>query len=193
MQPAPHAASSSLGREKGYRTLTYYLSNGLGDDFTNPSVAQMEEVLRDLDPDDEEHGAAWLSDGRGTSIEYTIDGNLSYGSIEAGHRHLPKVSREKVLELWVLFSNRELDAIEREPWQPGTRAPLSAEERARHARWVEESYRAEARQFYDTFGSERSDRSCRAPECTRGTVEYSVFCRPHHYENVRGHKSPFDD
>jgi hypothetical protein len=49
------------------------------------------------------------------------------------------------------------------------------------------------RDFYQLLGSERSNEKCRIPECNRGTVEYSVFCRVHHFENVKKKPCPFND
>src|SRR5262249_53118173 len=42
------------------------------------------------------------------------------------------------------------------------------------------------RDFYDSLGAEREGVSCRHPGCTRGAVSTSVFCRRHHFEQVRG-------
>ena len=42
------------------------------------------------------------------------------------------------------------------------------------------------RQFYGGLGEERSGTSCRKPDCDRGTIQFSVFCRDHHFENIKG-------
>jgi hypothetical protein len=47
------------------------------------------------------------------------------------------------------------------------------------------------RTFYDSLGAERAGIPCREPGCTRGSVEYSVLCRPHHFESVKRKASPF--
>jgi hypothetical protein len=48
------------------------------------------------------------------------------------------------------------------------------------------------REFYESLGPEDSAKTCRREGCTRGTVKFSVYCRPHHYEKVKGKPSPFD-
>jgi len=47
-------------------------------------------------------------------------------------------------------------------------------------------------QFYDGLGAERVEKPCSEPGCQRGSVKFSVLCRPHHFENVRKKKCPFD-
>jgi len=47
------------------------------------------------------------------------------------------------------------------------------------------------RKFYDSLGIERTDSRCRHDECTRGTIEFSVFCRVHHFEQITKKPCPF--
>ena len=47
--------------------------------------------------------------------------------------------------------------------------------------------------FYESLGEERGDHHCREETCNRGAVLLSVFCRVHHFVNVRGRTCPFDD
>ena len=49
------------------------------------------------------------------------------------------------------------------------------------------------RAFYDALGPERSDVPCRAAGCVRGAVGLSVFCRVHHFRQVKGRDCPFRD
>jgi len=48
------------------------------------------------------------------------------------------------------------------------------------------------RTFYDSLGPERADVPCKEPACTRGSVAYSVLCRPHHFESIKRKASPFN-
>ncbi len=64
--------------------------------------------------------------------------------------------------------------------------PLTKEQIADHYRHLD-------RQFYDALGPERELLRCRSVGCTRGSVSLSAFCRPHHFESVKGRPSPFDD
>jgi len=49
------------------------------------------------------------------------------------------------------------------------------------------------REFSDKLGPEDSSKTCRRDGCERGVVSLSVFCRRHHFENVRKRPYPFDD
>lgn len=42
------------------------------------------------------------------------------------------------------------------------------------------------RTFFESLGVERQNTECRHPDCSRGTVQFSVFCRRHHFESVKG-------
>jgi hypothetical protein len=48
-------------------------------------------------------------------------------------------------------------------------------------------------EFCDKIGLENSSKQCRRDGCNRGVVELSVFCRRHHFENVRNRPYPFAD
>jgi hypothetical protein len=48
------------------------------------------------------------------------------------------------------------------------------------------------RDFYDSIGAESSEMRCRREGCHRGTVNLSVFCRKHHFENVKLRPCPFE-
>jgi hypothetical protein len=47
------------------------------------------------------------------------------------------------------------------------------------------------RKFYDSLGPERLNTKCRAPDCSRGTVKFSVHCRVHHFEQIWNRACPF--
>ena len=47
--------------------------------------------------------------------------------------------------------------------------------------------------FYRRLGLERSDVTCKHTGCTRGAIALSVFCRVHHFEQVRKKACPFND
>lgn len=57
----------------------------------------------------------------------------------------------------------------------------------------EESLRRLDREFADSLGAEDESKPCRRDGCERGTVKLSVFCRRHHFENIRNRPYPFDD
>ncbi len=47
--------------------------------------------------------------------------------------------------------------------------------------------------FYKTLEAEVPGTRCRKEDCPRGTVKFSVFCRVHHFENLKGRPCPFAD
>jgi hypothetical protein len=49
------------------------------------------------------------------------------------------------------------------------------------------------REYYDFFGPENAEKTCRSPNCSRGTVQFSVFCRTHHFESVMRKVCPWTD
>ena len=58
---------------------------------------------------------------------------------------------------------------------------------------AEEIMRRLDREFCDKLGQEDVTALCRREGCSRGTVKLSVFCRRHHFENIRRRPYPFDD
>jgi hypothetical protein len=76
--------------------VTIYISNGWGDSEKQPTPATMRRFLEALDPNDEEHGAAWVSDEEDNSLEWNVDGRLVYSSATSS-RHMLKVSKDKVM------------------------------------------------------------------------------------------------
>jgi hypothetical protein len=49
------------------------------------------------------------------------------------------------------------------------------------------------RQFYDSLGEENSNSKCKQNSCGRGMINFSVFCRVHHFESIKEKPCPFDD
>lgn len=174
-----------------HAAMTFSIYSGNGDSADAPTPDVMRRFLEALDPQDEEHGAAWVSDEHGNSLEYEVGGNLAF-SQSTCVRHLPKVSLDRVVELWQKLAAGRLDELEREPWQPGARPPLSPEAREARNRMLAEAQLASDRRFYEALGSERAANPCRADGCVRGSVAFSVFCRQHHFENVMKRPCPFE-
>jgi hypothetical protein len=56
---------------------------------------------------------------------------------------------------------------------------------------VEETVARLDREFYDSLGAERAGTECRHEGCARGTVQFSVLCRIHHFENIKKKSCPF--
>ena len=59
-----------------YSGVAHYIANPLGDSVSNPTRKEMQDLLEQVDPEDEEHGAAWLADDDGWSLEWNGSGIL---------------------------------------------------------------------------------------------------------------------
>lgn len=167
------------------------LAGGLGHSIEEPNAQQMREVLEDLDPDDVEHAAAWLSDDAGNTLEWNIDGRLVYDKQALPPRHMLEVAPSRVIELWQLLAKAALAELERQPWQPGAYPPTPVEEVARRVSERAKQRLAEDREFIESLGAERLDVRCRRQDCNRGAVAQSIFCRIHHFEHIRRRTYPF--
>jgi hypothetical protein len=193
-QSAAPWARRVVGRAKHKESVvTHYISNGHGDSEDNPSPAVMRRFLDELDPSDEEHGAAWVAEDLERSLEWNVDGRLVFGDESSGPRHMLNVSKDRVVKLWQLLAEGRIAEIEREPWAPGNCPPLSREEEQQLNEDMESERRLLDREFFDGLGPERDNPRCRAQGCARGTVRFSAFCRAHHFKMIRGYACPFDD
>jgi hypothetical protein len=91
----------------------------------NPSVNRLKEVLAQLDVADDEHASVALTHESEWSLGAYPSGLLVWENLEHNQpRHLNRVSRDRVLELWVTLSVGNLSAIEGEPWLPGYEDPV---------------------------------------------------------------------
>jgi hypothetical protein len=177
-----------------------HVANWNGDSIDDPSIAQMIDILAGIDTTDEEHGVAWLSTDahslewhgaeRGRIVFLSTTPRRADGrpGTSSGHRHLLDVSRERTLVLWRLLADGRLADLEQHGWLPGDGKPLDP---SREARFAAAQLHGD-QLFYDALGAERTDTPCRRAGCTRGAVSFSVLCRPHHFESVRGRASPFE-
>lgn len=172
--------------------MAFYVCNGNGDTEDSPSADQMAKFLEDLDPEDVEHGAAWLADDDGNSLEYSIDGSLCFDREGHEPRHLNPVSREKTLRLWHHLAAGSRDALELEEWKTGTRPPPTREEADRRDRDRAAWQLQQDREFFDSLGEESCDRECKREGCTRGPVRFSSLCRIHHFEMIQNRPCPFE-
>lgn len=95
-----------------------------GDDERDPSPAIFPLLLDELDedPDDEEHLSVGVIHESEWGLSFYRGGYVAFENVEdedAAPRHMQGISREKAIEMMVLLSKGELDALERELWQPG--------------------------------------------------------------------------
>ena len=165
-----------------------YICNGLGESAHEPSRDVMWRFLSALDPRDEEHGAAWVATDDGIALEYSVDGRLVYSRRDPrALRHMNDVPTARVLELWLALAAGDLAWIDACPWRDGNGFIWTEEKQ----RAMEAGEAALDRQFYDSLGAERPEVPCASRGCSRGAVLFSVLCRCHHFEQVRGKPCPF--
>src|SRR5688572_2466517 len=149
-----------LGRNQASKdSMAVRISNALGDSIDEPSAQQMRRFLEELDPTDDEHGAAWVSDEDGNVLEWNVDGRLVYDNYEKppDPRHMVGVSIAKTVELWQLLAQELLHELEKQPWQLGAHPPTSPEEAAQRAKERVDLLLAGDREFFAVLGAERPD------------------------------------
>ncbi|HEX5658319.1 MAG TPA: hypothetical protein VFX59_14050 [Polyangiales bacterium] len=86
----------------------------------DPTVEDLRHALDELDEADDEHPDAWVSHESGWTLSAFGTGLLIWSDLESSHRHMLKVSRSRMLALWMRLRDGDLAAVEAEPWQPGT-------------------------------------------------------------------------
>lgn len=172
--------------------LSYLVASPHGGSVQDPSLEEMRRFLENIDPTDIEHGAAWVSDDAGNTLEFNADGTLVFDRDACNPRHMAGVSKDRTLTLWSLLAQRLVDELEREPWRPGSVPPPAPEEVTRHRQGLERWQLEQDREFYALLGAENGA-ICRKEACQRLSVRHSVFCRRHHFESIRGRPCSFSD
>lgn len=170
----------------------YHVETRWGGSEESPSPDRLRELIAQLSVRDQEHPDTWLiHQDSGWSLR-----------LDEGHRaylenpncetvgHLTDVSAEKALTLWTSFAAGGPDAVAELEWKQGPR-PVSEQEKAEKAERARQALMKLDRDFYDQLGSELSDAICRVEGCTRGRIQYSVLCKAHHFEQIRGRPCPF--
>lgn len=175
--------------------MTYHVQSRWGDSETEPSRERMWELLQELDASDPEHPDTWLIHDNGWSLAMHETGVLVW---ENAHQdqlpvHLPNVSRDKALSLWLQLAAGNLAEIAKESWVDGYGPPRGDDEAARLAKESADYTLKYDREFYDGLGPERQEKQCREAGCARGAIVNSIFCRPHHFESIRRKPCPFSD
>ncbi|MGV3661957.1 MAG: hypothetical protein ACO1TE_17365 [Prosthecobacter sp.] len=174
--------------------MSFYAIERWGESEDLPSEERMRGLLATLDIPDPEHPDVSLSHEDGWTLSFHEGGLAVWENVEnldLEPRHMSDVSREDALRWWLMLSKGDMESIERLPWKQGHRPPMSDEEREKRQREVAAFMLASSRSFYDSLGPENPAKLCRHEGCTRGTVRFSVLCRPHHYENVYHQTCPF--
>lgn len=152
----------------------------------------MRAIIAELDASDDEHPDTWLMHHEsGWMLIADQSGRVVLDNLDessAPPRHMLDVSHERMLELWLQLAAGNTDEVERAPWHPGDgRPPMTEAEKAE----IDTAVLVQDRQFYDSLGQEREEPRCGAPQCARGAVQASLFCRVHQFENAMRKPCPF--
>lgn len=79
-------------------------------------------LLRELeaDPADHEHKSVSVTHESEWCLSAHRGGYIVFENLEEGEpRHMTDVPSEKIVALWHLLADGDLDALESEPWRPG--------------------------------------------------------------------------
>ncbi|MCC2954489.1 hypothetical protein LK542_02540 [Massilia sp. IC2-477] len=174
--------------------MSYFVESRWGGSEDIPPVERMRELIAELDVKDEEHPDTWLThNSSGWSIRLDED-HFAYFENEECEiiGHMANVSAAQALELWLCLAKDGPNAVSALKWIPGSR-PISQQEIDERTVKANESLLASDRAFYDQLGPELTDAVCRMQDCERGRIRYSVFCKIHHFEQIRHRPCPFSD
>jgi hypothetical protein len=173
--------------------VSYFVQTRWGGSERAPTVERLREILTELERPDPEHPDVWLTHESGWTLSVYESGLLVWENPESTvePRHQIDVPRETALAMWLELARGDVAALERRSWRTGASPPRSPAEQAQIAPKARENALKIDRRLYDALGPERSSVPCRHVECGRGAIEQSVFCRPHHFENVTRRPCPF--
>lgn len=165
-----------------------------GGSESSPSEERLQAVIAELAISDEEHPDAWLThDPSGWTIRLDETRNAYLEDDDCNIvGHMRAVSPDFALRLWIEFSKGGRESIANEPWENGP-PHVSAEELIAQKLHSDQLMLQSDRTFYVQLGPEREASQCGIDGCVRGTIEFSVLCRPHHFEQIRHRPCPFSD
>jgi hypothetical protein len=169
----------------------YFVETRWGGSEDSPSEGRLAEIVAELDIADEEHPDTWLvheASGWMIRLDEERYAYLENPDLHAVS-HMKRVTAQHAHELWVRFSKQGPEAVNEEPWIPGPRVYTAEETDAIHERSRLLTLESD-RQFFASLGAEDPARKCKEVGCGRGTVKHSVFCAPHHFQQVRGKPYP---
>jgi hypothetical protein len=172
----------------------YYVETRWGGSEESPPLDRLREIIAELDIRDEEHPDTWMGHADSDWLLRLDEDRFAYlqNSEDETIAHLSAVSPATALTLWRQFAEGGRDAVSGYGWISGPR-PISAQEQSDRARRATQALLALDCEFYAQLGPELTDAVCRTDGCTRGRIQYSVLCKAHHFEKLRGRPCPFSD
>ena len=173
--------------------LKFSVETRWGGSEAEPTIKRMQELIAELKVKDEEHPDMWLAHKESGWILRLDEDNVAYLEDPEGENvsHIKEASSDYALKLWSKFALGGPGSVSNEPWIKGY-VPVSDLELQLRQQKARELSLAMDREFYDQLGPERPNTLCKSEGCSRGTIQYSVFCRSHHFENIRRCQCPFN-
>jgi hypothetical protein len=101
--------------------MSFHVTHRTGD-MERVSYSAFPELLKELDADleDIEHASVSVTHESEWCLSALRGGYITFENLEEGEpRHMSGLSPEKIVSLWRLLAEGNLDALESEPWQPG--------------------------------------------------------------------------
>lgn len=98
------------------------LTTRFGRCITDPSPAQLQSALAELDLIDHEHTDCCLTEDRSEwGLSAFPSGLVVWENAEDGDRpmHMTNISRAAMLQLWLALLQGRREEVESQPWQPG--------------------------------------------------------------------------
>ncbi|MBC3806507.1 hypothetical protein H8K52_03975 [Undibacterium seohonense] len=170
----------------------YFVETRWGGSEDSPPVKRLAEIVDELNVNDSEHPDTWLvHEESGWTLRLDEEGFAYLDDPDLSTMgHMNSVSRAKGLELWIKFVEAGPKGVESFTWVQGPR--IFSELEIRNQRIESERIILESdREFFQQLGTEDQTQSGKNASCTRGRIEYSVFCAVHHFEQIRKRPCPF--
>ena len=101
--------------------MAFHLTDRGSATHSEPSVETMRRVLATLEIEDQKHPDVSLTHESGWCLSAFFNGLLVWENAEkqSEGRHMARVPREKMLELWQALAQGDLERVEAEAWVAG--------------------------------------------------------------------------
>lgn len=103
--------------------MSFFIHHRLGHSERDPPFSIFPQLLDEVDGnlDDEEHVSVSVVHESEWGLGFCGGGYVNFEHVEGEGepRHMSNIPREKLLEMMEALAKGDLEAIEREPWQPG--------------------------------------------------------------------------
>jgi hypothetical protein len=102
--------------------MSFHITHRLGKTARGVTKSAFPSLLEELEADtgDVEHASVAVTHESEWCLEVYKNGYIVFENLESDEpRHMRNVPAQKIIALWELLADGNLDAIETEPWQQG--------------------------------------------------------------------------